>query len=337
MQIDQYIKAFLTGLFCAFSGAASASGACEGTDLRTSMPAAQLEKAQKRAADAPFAEGNHWRAIRGGKVIHIIGTIHLSDPRLTPITERLAGVIETSDLLLLEAGPKEEAALKTELATRPELMFLDGATLPELLVEDDWARLADAMKQRGIPPVLGSRFQPWYLSVMLGMPPCLLTQMQNGGAEGLDHRLKNVALDADVEVRGLEPHDTLFQIFNDDPLEQQIELMLLGLETADQSLDALETVVAAYFDQQALLAWEISRSVALQIEGESPDRLGYLFDRMEANLLTKRNLAWMPVMLEALKTRTQISVAVGAGHLGGEQGVLSLLETMGFKLERLPL
>lgn len=340
MHIKRTIRRFSISLCVALCATASFADseqiACEGVDLRVNLPTQQMDAITARLADAPFARGNHWRAERGGKSIHLIGTIHISDPRLGPVAERLTGVIEASDLLLLEAGPKEEAALKSDLMSRPELLFLQNDTLPELLPEDDWNRLAGEMKLRGIPPILASRFQPWYLSMMLGMPPCLLAKLKDGGTNGLDHRLRDIALKAEIPMQGLEPHDRLFQIFNKDPLDKQIELMLLGLETADQSLDALETVIAAYFDQRAMEAWEISRMLALQIEGQTPEQLAQLFDEFEENLLTSRNLAWIPVILEALETRAQLVVAVGAGHLGGKQGVLALLEHEGFKLKAMP-
>lgn len=312
-----------------------AQARCAGVDLRAALSAAERAALDDRLADIPFAEGNHWRAERGDQVIHLIGTIHLDDPRLDPITERLKPVIAASQMLLLEVTPAEEAALKEDMATRPELLFMQGESLPELMPEEDWDRLSREMQARSIPPMVASRFQPWYLSVLLAMPPCLMADMAGGAPRGLDHRLRDVALEFDIPLRALEPHDTLFQLFADDPLPEQIEVMMLGLATADQSLDGLETVVSAFYDENHAEAWEMSRKMVLGIEDEPIERLEELFAKWEADLLVARNTAWIPVILSALEGRSQITVAAGAGHLSGKQGVLALLEAEGFSLQRL--
>ena len=50
----------------------------------------------------PYATGNHWRAEKDGEVIHLIGTMHLSDPRLDGPVDRLRPVIAEAGALLLE-------------------------------------------------------------------------------------------------------------------------------------------------------------------------------------------------------------------------------------------
>ena len=335
MQIWRKFKQSTLPMALGLTLSSAAFANCQGTDLRLSLSDADRSALNTTIKATPYPTGNHWRAIRDGKVVHLIGTIHLSDPRLNAITERLRGVVETSDMLLLEMSPKEEAALKTDMLERPELMFLQEQTLPELLEESVWQKLAAAMQARGIPPMLASRFQPWYLSVLLGMPPCLAQQMMSGGEMGLDNRLRDMALAIGIPMQGLEPHDTLFDLFGDEPLQEQIDVMLLGLETQDQSLDMLETVIAAYYEQNHAEAWEMSRRAVRQIESQPLDRLQELFAEMEEDLLIARNAAWIPVILGALERRQQITVAAGAGHWAGTQGVLALLEAEGFTLKRL--
>ncbi len=321
-------------LVLALPGAGNAT--CQGTDLRESLNATERAELSASVKDVPFSSGNHWRATRGDKVIHLIGTIHISDDRLAPVVSRLKAVIETSELLLLEMSQTEEDALKSDMLSRPELLFLQDHTLPELLSEADWQDLSNAMQARGIPAILASRFQPWYLSVMLAMPPCLVEKFQGKKMRGLDHQLREIAQTVNVQTQGLEPHDTLFQLFGDDPIQEQIDVMLLGLESQDQSLDMLETVISAYFEQNHAVAWEMTRRVAMQNKNKPKATLERLFSEMEHDMLTARNHAWIPVITQALEKSTRITVAAGAGHWSGEEGVLALLENEFFTLERLP-
>lgn len=336
MRIKQLNRSLLLGLITGIVLATQAISACNGTDLRMSLPQDDLDQVAQKLTTVPFAQGNHWRLTSEGKTLHLIGTIHLADPRLDPIAKRLAGVVENSELLLLEVTPVEEAALKADFVSRPELLFLQNESIPELLPEDDWTRLSDAMNQRNIAPLVGSRFQPWYLSMILSMPPCMMAEIKSGGNYGLDFRLRDIAIAADIPMKALEPHDRLFQVFNVDTIEKQIELLMLGLDFSDRGTDALATTIAAYFDQKAMEAWEISRLQSTQIEGQSKEELEQVFSKFEDRLLISRNQEWIPVINTALEHHDQITIAVGAGHLGGENGLLALLEKQGFAPERLP-
>lgn len=49
-------------------------------------------------------------------------------------------------------------------------------------------------------------------------------------------------------------------------------------------------------------------------------------------LLDERNKTWVPLLEEAMKTNS-IFMAVGAGHLGGDYGLISLLQKAGYSVE----
>ena len=53
-------------------------------------------------------------------------------------------------------------------------------------------------------------------------------------------------------------------------------------------------------------------------------------------LLDDRNIAWIPKLETAFKEKPTF-VAVGAGHLGGKKGVLSLLREKGYKVSPVKL
>lgn len=320
---------------CCVSLPASAFAQCGGADLRNSYSEAARADLAGRVATIPYGQGNHWRAVRGAQTVHVIGTLHVDDPRMDAITARLAGVVEASGVLLTEVTAVEEEALETTLTTQPEIAFLQDQTLIELMSEDDWQRLLAELSARGIPGVIASRMQPWYVSVLLGLPPCLAPEMA-AARRGLDHRLMDIAVKAGVVQRALEPFDTLVRLFAEDPLDVQVEWMMLGLDTQAQSEDMLATLRAAYFEQAHAEAWELSRDQVMAIDGETPERLAEIFGEMEADLLVRRNVAWIPVILSALEGQSLITVAAGAAHLSGTQGVLALLEAEGFVLERLP-
>lgn len=321
------------GLLALWPVMAAAQGTCDGRDLRQTLTAAEQADLNQALDGVPYTEGNYWIARRGDEVVHLVGTMHLADPRFGPIVERLTPVIEGASTLLLEATPDEEKQLEKALAERPELLLLADTTLPEIMEPEDWDRLAEAATARGIPPFMASKFQPWYLSVMLAVPPCAMAQLAE--KNGLDARLIAVAREAGVPMRALEPYDTVFEVFTNAPLDVQIEMMKTGLSDPQASEDQFATLLAGYFDERHAAGWELTRVLSYRLSDMDRSEVDKAFDEIEAGLLVSRNAGWVPVILDAVGPEPVI-VAVGAAHFHGEAGVLRLLEEAGFTLERQP-
>jgi len=306
---------------------------CSGRDLLAGGPKADLAAI---VAGDPYASGNHWRASRDGAVVHVIGTFHIDEPRLARSMPVLTGVIAEADLLLVEAGPKEMAALQADVLKNPGLMFIqDGPTMPEMLEQPEWERLTAEMGARGIPGFLAAKFQPWYLTVLLGMPVCAVADFSKP-PEGLDQKLIDVAEAEGVPVAALEPFDTVFSIFGAFSMADQLEMVRASLPLAGAADDLYATMVETYFRQDHRLIWEFGRAQSLAAGTAPKEEVEAQFATMEEALLTRRNHAWMAVILPKVQPGSTIVVAAGAAHLSGPDGVLSLLSDEGFSLERQP-
>ncbi len=308
---------------------------CLGTDLIAALPLPERAALEAAAARQPYAGGNLWRARRGAQVIHLLGTYHLPDSRHAQVLARVVPLLAGAATLLVEAGPEEETRLKAEVVRRPEFMFLiEGPTLPELLGDADWTQLATEMAARGIPPFVAAKFRPWYMAMMLGIPPCAMDGAK-AGERGLDHQLIAAAQAAGVAVAALEPFDTLFSIFGDLTLAQELEMIRAALLMADRPEDMTVTLANAYFAGQPWLLWEFARAQALAAAGPGQAELvAEQFTLMQDVLMARRNRSWIPVLLAAAE-RGPVLAAAGALHLPGTQGVLALLAAEGFTLERL--
>lgn len=310
------------------------AAACGGADVRDTLTPAEQAEIDARLAHVPFAEGNVWTATRGAQVLHLIGTMHLDDTRFDAIMPRLLPLIRNANLLLVEATKAEEAKLESAVTQRPDLLFLTtGPTLPDLLPEADWQALAEAVESRGVPAFMAAKMQPWYLSVLLTMPGCAVQQMQDG-ANGLDHRIMDLATRAGVPQQPLEPFDTVFNLMSGYPLEEQARLLTLGLLSNDIAEDAFFTLKESYFEEKSAELLEVNRIIAYRHVDLPKAEVDALTDEMLGTLLNQRNLAWMTPILSAPEGETV--VAVGAAHLPGAQGLLALLEAEGFRIQRQP-
>lgn len=320
--------------FCGLLLPLMAQARCNGVDLIAALPPTERAALQAAADSHPHARGNLWRATRGAQMIHLVGTYHLGDPRHATLMAQLEPLLADTDVLLVEAGPDEETRLKAELVQRPDFMFLvDGPTLPDLLGEADWTTLAAEMTARGIPPFLASKFRPWYMAMMLGVPPCAIKGVTEGG-RGLDHQLIAAAQARALPVRALEPFDTLFSIFGELTMAQELEMIRAAMLMADRPEDMTVTLANAYFAGEPRLVWEFTLLVARRSAGSDAEGVAAQFDLMDDVLMSRRNRAWIPVLLREVENGT-VLVASGALHLSGDNGLLALLAAEGFTITRL--
>ncbi len=327
---------------CLFAGLAlilrptPATAACEGPSLIDQLSQDDLVALAARVDAAPYPRGNRWVARRGDDVLHIVGTMHVNDARLDPAAERLRPIIDAADLILLETTLEDEARLREEMAADPSILFLtDGPTLPELMSEEGWRTLSAAARERQIPPFMAAKFKPWYLSMLLTVPPCAMDDMA-AGQRGLDHRIMAIAAELGTPTQALEDGLTLLRAFGTEPLPEQIDLLEAGLAMNHDADAMFVTLIDSYFAEEHRLIWEVSRLNAQRMPGLSRAEIDRIFAEFETLLLADRNRAWISVILEAAARHDTVLLAFGAAHLSGEDGVLALLEAEGFTLSPAP-
>lgn len=315
-------------LLAAAFAAPQAGAECHGLNLLDLMPAAKREAITASADAQPFPRGNFWQAERDGDRITLIGTYHLDDPRHAATVDRFAPEIAAATTLLVEAGPEEEKALQQHIGRDPSVMVItDGPMLNQILKPETWDHLAEAARARGVPPFMAAKFRPWYITVLLAVPPCAIEAMAD--PNGLDQRLIDSAAASGIPVRALEPYDTVFSIFGAMSEADQIAMIEQTLAMEDSITDFSETLADAYFDGDGRLMWELMRHMSYDAPGYTREQVDAEMAVLEELLMNSRNRAWIPVIEEAA-AQGPVVAAFGALHLSGEEGVLNLLQRNGW-------
>lgn len=314
--------------FLALPSAATAF--CGPTDLIAELDAGGQQELADLVAPHPFATGNVWRAEMGESTIHVIGTFHLDDPRFDDMMPRLAPILSKADTIYLESSAEDIATLEQRMLSEPAmLMITAGPTLIDMLGEEDWATYESAMTARGIPGFMAAKMQPWYASMMLSIPPCAMTSAAS--QNGLDQRIITFAEENSIPNAGLEDPMATLTLFTQEDTESQLEMLRASLVMNAEADAMYTTMVEAYFDGRHREIWEFNRMAALAAPEAEVEGYAEMFQEMEDMLLTERNLNWMEVLLPATTSGSYV-VAVGAGHLAGQNGVLNLLAEAGYVL-----
>jgi uncharacterized protein len=284
--------------------------ACVAGALATAAPWPQAHAAQR------FERGLLWKIEgAGARPSHIFGTIHLDDRRVTRLPDAVAQSLDAADSFTMEVSLEPGNVL--QLANR--MVFQDGRDLPGIIGRPMYERLTAASAKMGLPEEAMRMFRPWAAVLLLSMP-------RQNPEEILDNVLFRIAAQQKKPVHQLESVDEQVEAFEGLPEADQVAMLLHTLEHHDSLPQMREKLLDAYLQRDLAAMWRIS--------GEGGDdqskRLRQSFMR---RLLDERNTRMAERMQPRLRAGNAF-IAVGALHLYGENGLLSLLAQRGYQLTR---
>lgn len=277
------------------------------------------------ARELPYGQGLLWKIeppASNADPSYLFGTIHVTDQRVLNLPSEVRDAFETSRSATFEIRQTGSGSSKMR-----ELMLLErGETLRDHLSRPQRELLAKAADLYGMPEHVLYRFKPWALYMMFAVPPSEAKRASRG-KKMLDFSLQTRARDFGKPVYALETLDEQLRLFDEMDYPKQVEYLDSLLRNLDDAEADFERFLQLYLERnlsglQALMVAEL--------ETESPEVLR----SFQEDLLDRRNLRMADRMEERLQEGGAF-VAVGALHLPGEKGVLSLLHSKGYKLTRL--
>jgi uncharacterized protein YbaP (TraB family) len=144
-------------------------------------------------------------------------------------------------------------------------------------------------------------------------------------SSALDVYVQQEALKAQKPVIGLETADVQIAVLNSPSLQRQAEELLCNLKNMDSVVAHEITKVINAYNKADLNA--LSELFSSPEEGPCPST------KEEMDVMIKnRNDAWIK-KLPAIMQEKSAFIAVGAGHLVGEVGLLYQLQQAGYKIE----
>lgn len=243
------------------------------------------------------------------KPSYLFGTIHLICPTDYFMSDATKAAFEKTEQVYLELDMDDPSLMTKMMQTS---MFTDGKKLKDYLKTEDYTLLNDYFKQKmgmGLDQINGMK--PFTVMSMLYMT-LLSCQPQS-----YELVFTQMATNAKKEMLGLETVEFQMGVFDQIPYEKQAGMLADMVRKKEESIKEFSEMVALYKQQ------DIEQLLKLMDESE------WDFNGYEDLLLANRNTTWIPVMQKAMQTKPTF-FAVGAGHLGGEKGVLSLLKKQGY-------
>jgi uncharacterized protein len=240
---------------------------------------------------------------------YLYGTIHLMCPQDIIVSTELRAKFYATKELFLELDMDDPSVLAK---TMTQMNMKNDTTLSQLLSLQQYDSVAASFKKlTGMSLDMVQTMKPELIESII-YPSLLGCQ----GAEAWEQKFVKMAKANNMTVKGLEQVEDQLNIFDEIPYKIQAK------ELAETILN-IDSVKKSFMDM--LESYKQKDLAALNKITDDQDE----FSDYNDILLTNRNEKWIPEIIEQAKLRPTF-FAVGAAHLGNENGVINLLRKKGY-------
>lgn len=277
--------------------------------------------AQKDAPkDGKLEKSLLWKVTgKGIKPSYVFGTIHMIGADDFFWDKSMEKAFKKTKKLVMEMDMSQQMVMAVQMMQLAPMK--GGETLKDLISEEDYQIIESYFTKEAKSPQakmtfgMAQNWQPMLLQSLLYM------EMIDGPVKMYEMELTSKAKEADMAFGGLETVADQMAVFNSIPYKTQAEglvEMIKNLKEGKGGENEFAKMVTYYKAQDVDGMLEAMQS--------DLDEMG-----SQEEMLDNRNKKWIPQMIEMSKEAPTF-YAVGAGHLGGETGVIRLLRKEGFKV-----
>ncbi|MGE0854622.1 MAG: TraB/GumN family protein, partial [Hyphomicrobiaceae bacterium] len=171
-----------------------------------------------------------WRVERDGTpASYLLGTIHVTDERVTALSPRIQSALKSVETLALEVADVSPAATNAALLKASRLvLFTDGRRLDGVLTPEEIRKVKTTLSAAGMPSEMATMFKPWVVNMILSVSACERRNVKLGRPV-LDMKLAAVARRHGKSVVGLETIEGQLGAMADIPDDQQIGMLRASL------------------------------------------------------------------------------------------------------------
>jgi uncharacterized protein YbaP (TraB family) len=242
---------------------------------------------------------------------YLFGTMHVLCAQDARLSDSLKSAIARCDEIFFEINLDDIMGMVQSLKY---MRMIDNRKLSDLLDSNDYHKVRSYFDRQGsiLPFTMLERFKPLLISSLIeedGLD-CKVTN-------GMELVIQKEAHQQTKKIRGLETAEFQASLFDSIPYEQQARDLVNYIDSMDYYKKSTLQLVDVYLSQ------DLNRIDSLTKSGEAG------MSNYVDLLLYGRNRKWVDSLQNILPSRSLV-VAVGAGHLPGDQGLISLLRKKGY-------
>lgn len=244
----------------------------------------------------------------------LYGTIHMICAEDLHFSQATQDALKKVKSLYLEIDMSDQEEMQS---LQSSLMMPEGYSLKALVSEAEYKQLTDWCQDSLHTNIAAlDRFKPLVLLSLVARQHFTSSCQHPASCEA---ELMKIAQTQQLPVHGLEKATDQVAIFDSIPDKDEAQMILKTIGDPVKTQEIYSKMIKAYKAQ------DINALSVLMAETE--DMVQY-----KDLLLDQRNRNWVPIIAsEAAKAPTFF--AVGAGHLGGNTGVIELLRKQGYTVK----
>ncbi len=240
---------------------------------------------------------------------YIFGTFHMICRTEFEITDILKSKIASSQQFYGELA-MDDPKLQMQMAMK---LMMPDKSLSSLMGESDYKKVSENFQAiTGMSLQMFDNFKPFVPLSLLALNGIACDDKMQPETEFVA-----IAKQNQMPILGLETVDDQVNAIDKEPLDSQVLSLKQMLLNFDSVKNMMQEMMAIYKkrDIDSLYAF-------MKIKGDKD---------FETALLVDRNRNWVPIIEKAVTAKASF-FAVGAGHLGGTEGVISLLRKRGYQV-----
>ncbi len=264
-----------------------------------------------------------WKISDDDNTVYLFGTFHLLPEDANWQSDAVIAAMEDASITVTEADTQSPEAMQGMQALVAQYgLNPPGTTLSQVLGADRAASLFEVATAYGVPSAMLEPLKPWL--ALLSVTQAAYVANGLNPDLGVEKILNDMAVEQGDSIEYLET------------VERQIKaLAALDGEIAN---DFVDTSVAEFAELQTQLkvgldAWlagdtaKLDESMIATVREESPVAFDLIF--------VQRNREWIDRITAYLDGDADTFIAVGTGHLVGEDSVIDMLEDAGVEVARI--
>ena len=243
---------------------------------------------------------------------YLYGTLHAICLEDLKLKKNALSALDQSRQLVLELDVTEE-----DLPARMQVaMLMKGPTkLQDLLPRGDYQLMARYFQDSiGIQLANYGQMQPIFLATFL------YNELLDCSAQSYEMQLGRIAQLSNKKVAGLETLEEQMRAFGHISYQEQAEMLLQSIVEYPELEAAYWNMIVSYKNEDLNSLYHIIRDIRMGMQN------------YEEVMIDDRNQRWIPRMEQMAREEASF-FAVGAAHLPGNKGLISLLRRRGYQVE----
>lgn len=286
------------------------------------------------------SKGLMWKVYDDDSEVYILGSIHLANSDIYPLSYNIEAAYNKADYIGVEANILDQSQVQSYLLQ--VAIYNDGSTIKDHISEETYNLLNDALVNLGLQPGQFDQIKPWYATLALANSK--MTQgNQLQAAMGVDMYFLTRAYGQKeiLEVEGIKFQFDMFDSLSPELQERQLtEVLKEEPEVKEENTEAENSNDNASVEaiKDILETWkngnvEEFKKVFIDVKEDNIDELTAEYNNI---FWTERDKHMADKVIEYLGDENDSTyfIIVGAGHLIGEDGVINLLDKQGYALEQ---